>query len=155
MAVKLVAIQVTCHYDNSVHYLFNFYLNAFIFFLANNKAKKDLSQSSYMTAFLHGFKECIADATKFFQEVEELDVSEGRCHRLIQHLKTQVQQYESNEREPSKVVGDGRIWEGDDSKKTYNTSTGDGRYERLLNSFTRSFLKAISLTSTFVLHLTG
>ena len=39
--------------------------------------------------------------TKFFEEVEELDVSEGRCHRLIQHLKKQVSLYEIKDLVPS------------------------------------------------------
>ncbi|XP_046845761.1 uncharacterized protein LOC124439552 isoform X2 [Xenia sp. Carnegie-2017] len=72
--------------------------------------------------FLRGFKQCIADATKFFHDVEELDVSEGRCYRLIQHLKKQIARYENKERDLANAVCGERvaIWDKDEVIETTN-----------------------------------
>lgn len=87
---------------------------------SGNKGKNDAdgeeNSSNNLHAFLNGYKECILDASKFFEEIEELDVTEGRCHRLIQHLKKQVLQHEKKDGVPTKDGSD-RVWENEDLSK--------------------------------------
>lgn len=97
-----------------------------IFVTVTNGIESQPNQPNDLYTFLHGFKECIADATKFFQEVEELDVSEGRCHRLIQHLKKQLLRYENKELAPVRNSGDDRVWEGSDSNEDFTSRRSSG-----------------------------
>lgn len=83
-----------------------------------------------MPVFLRGFKQCISDATIFFRDVEELDVSEGRCFRLIQHLKRQISRYESKEKDPSNVDDKDRlVWDSSEPSDVSNRMTCGGKLQ--------------------------
>ena len=89
--------------------------------------------------FLRGFKQCISDATKFFQDVEELDVTEGRCYRLIQHLKRQIMRYDDKECDLSNANMDERvIWDSEESSISSNRriSTGTEPGRRIASFYT-------------------
>ena len=92
----------------------------------NEKSEK--GDGKEMPVFLRGFKQCITDATKFFRDVEELDVSEGRCFRLIQHLKRQISRYESKEKDMSNGDDKDRlVWDSSESSDVSNRRTCGGK----------------------------
>ena len=106
--------------------------------LENHNRQRENTKKNELLLFLRGFKQCISDATKFFQDIEELDVSEGRCYRLIQNLKKQMSGYESEERDLSNLGVEQRVvWDTEESSDCSRISTG---MDRLLICRDRSSL---------------
>lgn len=101
----------------------------------NQEIQSCETQEKDLPLFLRGFKQCISDATKFFQDVEELDVSEGRCYRLIQHLKRQTSRYEKKERNvPNTTAEDRLIWDVEESCDVSNVrAAGDVNHTKRKN----------------------
>jgi hypothetical protein len=93
-----------------------------------SKEADKTSQQDKLPLFLRGFKQCISDATRFFQDVEELDVSEGRCYRLIQHLKRQISKYENKECDLTRAGMEDRVvWDTEEAKNISKRRSSLGR----------------------------
>ena len=106
-----------------------FYIKLHYNYLEQNE-KTGKSKENEMALFLRGFKQCVHDATKFFQDVEELDVSEGRCFRLIQHLKRQIIRYENKEKDLVNVGKKERlVWDSSESSDVSNRRHCEGKLQ--------------------------